>query len=181
MERARQLVGEMLIYCFVLVLLTGGFLTFFYTPGGQTVVYDGSYEPLRGVMMSTAYDSALKISFDVRGGLLMRQLHHQLSVLLTVGAVVWVMLGRFRYGFALLGLGLSVLALIGGYGSADDLMHSTVLGRIPVLLWYGLHLAAALAIGAALVTSSRQEAARQPRTPGFVVLSIVLTAVLLLW
>ncbi|MGN9845289.1 hypothetical protein ACTMTI_44930 [Nonomuraea sp. H19] len=61
MERARQLVGEMLIYCFVVVLLTGGFLAFFYTPDGQTVSYGGSYEPLRGVPMSAAYDSVLRI------------------------------------------------------------------------------------------------------------------------
>ena len=40
------------------------------------VIYHGSYAPLHGVRMSEAYASTLDISFDVRGGLLMRQIHH---------------------------------------------------------------------------------------------------------
>ncbi|WP_436761970.1 hypothetical protein [Streptosporangium sp. V21-05] len=105
MERARQLAGEMLIYCFVIVLLTGGFLAFFHTPGNEIVYYDGSYTPLHGVPMSAAYRSAFEISHEVRGGLLVRQAHHSSSVLLVLGAVVWTLLGGFRYVFALLGLG----------------------------------------------------------------------------
>lgn len=94
MQRMRQLVGEMLVYCFVMVLLTGGFLALFYTPGSQTTVYDGSYAPLRGVMMSEAYASSLRITLELRGGVLMRQLHHESSVLLVVGAAVWILLPR---------------------------------------------------------------------------------------
>ncbi|WP_336211063.1 hypothetical protein [Nonomuraea sp. LPB2021202275-12-8] len=177
----RQLVGEMLIYCFVVVLASGGFLTFFYTPGGQMVPYDGGYEPLRGVPMSAAYDSILKLSFDVRGGLFMRQLHHESSVLLVVGTVVWALFGRFRYVLALLGLGLSLLGALAGYGSADDLLSGTFLGKIPILLWYGLHLLAAPALAIALVTSSRREAAQQARTPAFTALALGLTALVIFW
>jgi ubiquinol-cytochrome c reductase cytochrome b subunit len=47
----------------------------------REVIYEGSYAPLRGVEMSAAYDSALALSFDVRGGLFMRQLHHWAALL----------------------------------------------------------------------------------------------------
>ncbi|MCP2364093.1 quinol-cytochrome oxidoreductase complex cytochrome b subunit [Nonomuraea thailandensis] len=181
MERARQLVGEMLIYCFVVVLATGAFLAFHYTPGGHEVLYDGGYAPLSGVPMSAAYVSTLEISFDVRGGLLIRQLHLTSSTLLLLGAVVWVMLGHFRYAPAWLGLGLLVVSFAGGYGSVDDLLSGTVLGGLPIAVWYGLHLLAALALIVTLVVSSRREAADRPRTPGFVALAIALTALVFLW
>ncbi|WP_329084271.1 hypothetical protein [Streptosporangium sp. NBC_01469] len=179
MERVRQLVGEMLIYCFVIVLLTGGFLAFFFTPGSQIVYYDGSYTPLQGVPMSAAYRSALEISFEVRGGLLMRQLHHTFSILLVTGTVVWALLGRFRYAFAVLGLGLGLLAVLSGYAAVDDLLSGTVLGRLPGIWWYGLHLLTALGLGAVLVISSRREAARHPRTLRFVALSLGLTVLVI--
>ncbi len=175
------MVGEMLIYCFVVVLLTGGFLTFFYTPSGQLTPYDGSYEPLRGVMMSEAYESALTTSFEVRGGALMRQLHHQSSVLLVIGAVVWALLGRLRHTLALLGLGLSLLGGLTGYGSVDDLLSGTVLGKLPIPFWYGLHLLAALAMGVVLVISARREAARDPRTAAFTALGLGLVVLVIFW
>ncbi|MCC5574601.1 hypothetical protein IMZ11_02975 [Microtetraspora sp. AC03309] len=179
MERVRQLVGEMLLYCFVLALLTGGFLAFFYTPSGEVVAYDGGYEPLHGVPMSAAYESILEINFEARGGLLLRRLHHGLSVLLVLGTVVWALLGRFRYAIVVLGLG--VLGVLAGYGSADDLLSGTVLGKLPVPWWYGLHLLAASAMGALLVISSRREAAQHPRTLRFVALSLGLTVLAIYW
>jgi quinol-cytochrome oxidoreductase complex cytochrome b subunit len=181
MERARQLVGEMLLYCFAVVALTGGFLAFYYVPDGREVFYNGSYTPLHGVPMSAAYHSALDLSFDVRGGLLMRQLHLESTVVLFLGTVVWVVLGRLRYSLALATLGFVVLGGIGGYGAADDLMFGTVLGRVPIVAWYGLHLAMALAVGAALVTASRRETAQRPRTLGFTALSIALAVLAIFW
>jgi hypothetical protein len=176
MERARQLVGEMLIYCFLLVLLTGGFLAFHYTPSGELVPYTGAYEPLRGTMMTRAYDSLLTMSFDAPHGLLFRQLHTQLSSLLVLGTVVWALLGRFRYAFALLGLGLSLLGNLTGHGSADNFPDT-----VPIPVWYGLHLLGALAMLTALVISARREAARDPRTPAFMALSLGLTLLLIFW
>ncbi len=173
MERARQLVGEMLIWCFLIVMLSGGYLALHYSPSDATVLYDGSYEPLRGVEMSSAYSSELKLAFDTPGGLYARRLHYSSALVLMMGTVGWGLLGRFRYALAVLLLGgLTVLA---GFGAADDLLSGTVLGRVPVPVWYGLHLAAALAVVTVLVISSRREAARQPRTVGFVALSIALT------
>src|SRR4051795_8659252 len=70
------MLGEIALYSFIVLLLTGTFLTLWFKPSMTEVVYNGSYLPLNGVRMSEAYASTLDISFDVRGGLLMRQIHH---------------------------------------------------------------------------------------------------------
>ncbi|MEU4511424.1 hypothetical protein AB0G05_18190 [Nonomuraea wenchangensis] len=161
MDRARQLVGETLLYCFVLLLLTGAYLAYFYTPSGQMVPYAGTYEPLRGTMMTAAYESILTMSFDEPHALFARQLHAKVMMVLAVGAVVWALLGRV--GHALAVLGLIAVAGMAGHGAADEI----VLVPLPIPVWYGLHLAAALAVLVTLVVSARREAARQPRTLAF--------------
>src|SRR5690606_12049395 len=75
------MLGEIALYSFVILLLTGTFLTLWFQPSMHEVAYDGSYTKLRGVVMSEAYASTLHISFDVRGGLLMRQMHHWAAIL----------------------------------------------------------------------------------------------------
>ena len=75
------LLGEIALYSFIILLLTGTFLTLFFQPSMSSVVYHGSYTHLNGVRMSEAYASTLNISFDVRGGLLMRQIHHWAAIL----------------------------------------------------------------------------------------------------
>ncbi|MEW9553668.1 hypothetical protein [Nonomuraea sp. NPDC050783] len=164
-DRARQSAGESLLYFFVLLLLSGGRLAYFYTPSGETVAYTGWYEPLRGTPMTAAYESVLAISTDVPQGLLTRQLHVKVTTVLALGTVVWALLGRFRYALAV--LVLIAVAGTAGYGAADEI----VLVELPIPVWYGLHLAAALAIAVTLVVSSRREAARRPRTPAFVALA----------
>ncbi|KND24629.1 hypothetical protein IQ64_47315 [Streptomyces stelliscabiei] len=59
----------------LILILTGVYLTLFFHPSTTEVAYHGSYIPLQGQMMSEAYKSTLDISFDIRGGLLIRQLH----------------------------------------------------------------------------------------------------------
>ena len=81
------LLGEVALYCFVILVLTGIYLSFFFTPSTSVVTYDGSYGPLRGVEMSEAYESAIRISFDVRAGMVMRQIHHW-AALVFVAAIV---------------------------------------------------------------------------------------------
>src|SRR5882672_7930521 len=49
------MIGELALYCFVVLVLTGTYLTFFFSPSTSEVVYHGSYAPLRGVHMSEAY------------------------------------------------------------------------------------------------------------------------------
>src|SRR4029453_10196791 len=82
------LLGEIALFSFIVLLLTGTFLTLFFDPSMKEVVYDGSYTPLRGVHMSAAYASSLDISFDVRGGLVIRQMHHWAALLFMARIVV---------------------------------------------------------------------------------------------
>src|SRR3712207_3181468 len=70
------LLGEIALFSFIILLLTGTFLTLFFDPSMEEVTYNGSYTALRGVEMSRAFETALNLSFDVRGGLIMRQMHH---------------------------------------------------------------------------------------------------------
>ncbi|WP_396776219.1 cytochrome bc complex cytochrome b subunit [Microbispora sp. H10885] len=81
------LLGEIALYSFVILLLTGTFLTFWFKPSMGEIVYNGTYAPLKGVAMSEAYASTLDISFEVRGGLLIRQIHHW-SALVFIGGMM---------------------------------------------------------------------------------------------
>jgi ubiquinol-cytochrome c reductase cytochrome b subunit len=88
------LFSQIALYSFVVALVTGVFLAFFFKPSMTGVIYHGSYHALRGVRMSQAYKSTLDISFDVRGGLLMRQIHHW-AALVFVAAVCLQLLRLF--------------------------------------------------------------------------------------
>ncbi|WP_026041072.1 cytochrome bc1 complex cytochrome b subunit [Arthrobacter sp. TB 23] len=145
--------GEVALYSFVILLLSGTFLTFFFDPSMAETHYDGSYVPLRGVEMSEAYATALNISFDVRGGLFMRQVHHW-SALLFVAAVSVHMLrvfftGAFRRPRELnwvVGCVLLILAMAAGftgYSLPDDLLSGNglriidgVIKAVPVVGTY---------------------------------------------
>ncbi|MES4891879.1 ubiquinol-cytochrome c reductase cytochrome b subunit [Streptomyces sp. NPDC096012] len=127
--------GEIALYSLLVLVLTGVWLTFFFQPEMREVVYTGPYTPLRGVRMSAAFDSTLHISFDVRGGLLMRQTHHW-AALVFVGAIGLHMLrifftGAFRRPRELnwvIGLTLFVISLaegFAGYSLPDDLLSGT--------------------------------------------------------
>jgi quinol---cytochrome-c reductase cytochrome b subunit len=89
--------SEIAVYSFVVALVTGVFLAFFFKPSMTGVVYHGSYHELDGARMSEAYKSTLDISFDVRGGLLMRQIHHW-AALIFVAAVCLQLLRLFFTG-----------------------------------------------------------------------------------
>ncbi|TFB99433.1 ubiquinol-cytochrome c reductase cytochrome b subunit [Cryobacterium adonitolivorans] len=126
------LLGEVALYSFVIILLSGSFLTFFFQASMAEVQYDGSYVPLKGVEMSVAMASSLDISFDVRGGLLMRQVHHW-AALLFVASIGLHMLriyftGAFRKPRELnwvIGFVLFILAMaegFTGYSLPDDLL-----------------------------------------------------------
>jgi ubiquinol-cytochrome c reductase cytochrome b subunit len=129
------MLGEIVMYSFVILLLSGTFLTFWFDPSMREVEYEGSYEPLNGIKMSAAYASALHISFDVRGGLLMRQIHHWAALIFMAAMVVHMMrvffTGAFRkprelnwiIGVALLTLGIVEGFL--GYSLPDDLLSGT--------------------------------------------------------
>jgi ubiquinol-cytochrome c reductase cytochrome b subunit len=91
------LLGEIALYSFIILLLTGTFLTLFFDPSMEEVEYEGAYSALQGIPMSRAYESTLEISFEVRGGLFMRQMHHW-GALLFMAAIVIHMLRVFFTG-----------------------------------------------------------------------------------
>ncbi len=82
------LLGEIALFSFIVLLLSGVFLTLFFDPTMKEVEYHGSYLGLRGTGMSGAYESALNLSFEVRGGLFMRQMHHWAALLFMASMVV---------------------------------------------------------------------------------------------
>jgi ubiquinol-cytochrome c reductase cytochrome b subunit len=147
------LLGEIALYSFIILLLTGTFLTFWFQPSMTEVVYHGSYTHLDGVRMSEAYASTLNISFDVRGGLLMRQIHHWAADLF-VAAILAHMLRIFFTGAYrkprevnwLIGIVMFILAFtegLFGYSLPDDLLSGTgirilegVLLSVPVVGTY---------------------------------------------
>jgi ubiquinol-cytochrome c reductase cytochrome b subunit len=147
------LLGEIALYSFIILLLTGTFLTLFFQPSMTQVVYHGSYHNLDGVRMSQAYASTLNISFDIRGGLLMRQIHHWAADLF-VAAILAHMLRIFFTGAYrkprevnwLIGIVMFTLALLEGlfgYSLPDDLLSGTglritegVLLSIPIVGTY---------------------------------------------
>src|SRR4051794_20032641 len=116
------LLGEIAMYSFVVLLMSGIFLTLFFKPGMTEIPYHGSYTRLDGVQMSEAYASTLHISFDVRGGLLVRQIHHW-SAVLFIGAILVHMLRHFFTGSYrkpreiswLIGMLLMILAFAEGF------------------------------------------------------------------
>ena len=129
------LLGEIALYSFVILLLSGTYLTFWFDPSQREVIYDGSYEPLQGLEMSAAYASTLDISFEVRGGLLMRQIHHWSALIFMAAIVVHLMRVFFTGAFRkprefnwIIGVGLLTLGIVEGflgYSLPDDLLSGT--------------------------------------------------------
>jgi ubiquinol-cytochrome c reductase cytochrome b subunit len=129
------MLGEVCMYSFIIIILTGVYLTLFFHPSMNEVTYHGGYVPLQGQLMSEAFSSTLHISFDVRGGLLVRQIHHWGAVVFIAGMFVHMMrvffTGAFRkprelnwlFGFLLLFLGM--FTGFTGYSLPDDLLSGT--------------------------------------------------------
>ena len=126
------MLGEVALYSFVILVISGTFLTFFFQPSMAHAYYDGAYAPLKGAEMSIAYASSLDISFEIRGGLLMRQVHHWAALLFVAAAGLHMLrvffTGAFRkprelnwvVGFFLFILGMA--AGFTGYSLPDDLL-----------------------------------------------------------
>ena len=129
------LLGEVVLFCYVILVLTGVFLTFFFAADTRPVAYDGPYPPLRNTEVSAAFDSVMRLSFEVRAGLLMRQIHHWAAVVFVAAIVVHVCRIFFTGAFRrpreinwLVGVGLLLLALVAGltgYSLPDDLLSGT--------------------------------------------------------
>ena len=129
------MLGEIALWSFVVLLLTGVFLTLWFNPSMGHVTYEGSYDQLRGVGMSESMASTLHISFDVRGGLLMRQMHHWAAMIFIASMMVHLLrvafTGAYRKPRELNWVIGCVLLLLGtlegftGYSLPDDLLSGT--------------------------------------------------------
>lgn len=129
------LLGEIALYSFVILLLTGVYLTLFFDPSMAEVTYHGVYQPLNGVQMSKAYATALDISFEVRGGLFVRQVHHWAALLFAASIMVHLARIFFTGAFRrpreanwVIGSLLLILAMFEGffgYSLPDDLLSGT--------------------------------------------------------
>jgi ubiquinol-cytochrome c reductase cytochrome b subunit len=129
------LLGEIALYSFVVLLLTGTFLALFFDPSMAEVRYNGSYTALRGIEMSKAYETSLNLSFDVRGGLIMRQMHHWAALLFMAAIVVHMFRVFFTGAFRkprelnwIIGVSLLLLGLVegfAGYSLPDDALSGT--------------------------------------------------------
>jgi len=144
------MLGEVALYSFVVLVLTGVYLTFFFNPSSQDVVYHGRYAPLNGVHMTEAYRSAIRLSFDVRAGLVFRQIHHWAALLFIAAIVTHLCRIFFTGAFRrpreinwIIGVTLLVLAIFNGfsgYSMPDDLLSGT-----------GLRIAFSIALGVPFV------------------------------
>ena len=147
------MLGEIALWSFVVLLLTGTFLSFFFVPSTSEVLYHGSYVKLNGIKMSEAYASTLRISFDVRGGLLIRQIHHWAADLFMAALIIHMLrmffTGAYRkprevnwlIGIVLFSVGL--LEGLFGYSLPDDQLSGAglrifegVLQGIPIVGTY---------------------------------------------
>ncbi|GLY88341.1 cytochrome bc1 complex cytochrome b subunit [Actinoallomurus iriomotensis] len=134
-EQWSFLLGEIALYSFILLVLTGVFLTMFFKPSEEDTVYNGSYALLKGARVSEAYASTVDISFDVRGGLLVRQMHHWAAIVFIAAICVHLMRIFFTGAFRkpreinwVIGTTLFSLAVaegFGGYSLPDDLLSGT--------------------------------------------------------
>ncbi|WP_125612151.1 cytochrome b [Specibacter cremeus] len=145
--------GEVALYSFIILLMSGTFLTFFFDPSMAESVYSGPYVPLKGMDMSVAMNSTLHISFEIRGGLFMRQVHHWSALLFTASVAVHMLrvffTGAFRKPRELnwvVGGVLLILSLADGftgYSLPDDLLSGNglriidgVIKSIPIIGTY---------------------------------------------
>ncbi|OHU65057.1 cytochrome b [Mycobacteroides chelonae] len=129
------LLGEIALYSFVVLLISGIYLALFFDPSMAEVTYNGVYQPLRGMQMSKAYESSLNLSFEVRGGLFVRQIHHWAALMFAASIVVHLARIFFTGAFRrpreanwVIGSLLLILAMaegFAGYSLPDDLLSGT--------------------------------------------------------
>ncbi len=134
------MLGEICLYSFVVLIATGIFLTLYYVPSSNEVIYKcvkgtAYYKPLCGQRVSEAYNSTVNLSFQVRGGLLMRQMHHWACDIF-VGSIIVHMARIFFTGAFrkpretnwLIGIIMLILSILNGfigYSLPDDLISGT--------------------------------------------------------
>jgi ubiquinol-cytochrome c reductase cytochrome b subunit len=129
------MLGEIALYSFIVLLVSGTYLALFFDPSMQEVTYNGVFDNLRGIEMSRAYESSLNISFDVRGGLFVRQVHHWAALLFVASMFVHMFrtyfTGAFRkpretnWVIGILLIFMGFMEGFTGYSLPDDLLSGT--------------------------------------------------------
>ena len=159
------MLGEVALYSFVVLLISGIYLGLFFDPSMTEVVYDGPFDNLRGVHMSRAYESALDISFEVRGGLFVRQMHHW-AALLFVAAMFAHMFRMFFTGafrkpretnwvIGVLLIFIATFEGFSGYSLPDDLLSGI-----------GLRIASGITLSVPVIGTWAHWAIVRRRVPG---------------
>jgi len=138
------LLGEIALYSFIVLILSGIFLTIWFKPSMAEIEYEGTYELLRGIQMSEAYASTLNLSFDIRGGLLLRQMHHWAAAVFVAAMLTHSLRIFFTGAFRkpreinwLIGVAMLTLGIINGftgYSLPDDLLSGTGLRFVDGLI-----------------------------------------------
>jgi ubiquinol-cytochrome c reductase cytochrome b subunit len=149
------LLGEVTLFSFVALVLSGVYLALFYRASTTTLVYAGADPSFEGLSLPDAFASVLDLSVGVPFGLVLRRFHHFAahlflgSLLLHAARVYFT--GAFRRPRDLtwwIGLALFALALLNGFsgyclpfdmrGGTAMRMLMTTLESVP---WVGSWLA----------------------------------------
>ncbi len=116
------LLGEIAFYSFIILVITGTFMALFFNGSSVKVVYHGLYRPLDGISMSAAYQSVVHLSFGVRAGLLVRQMHHWAADIFLCAILAHLARIFFTAAYRrprelnwIIGLTLLFLAIVNGY------------------------------------------------------------------
>ena len=116
------LLGEVAVFCFLLLILTGVFLGFFYEPSTSQVEYDGSVAEFQGEEMPEAFVSVLHITYTVPFGMFIRRLHHWAAHLFVASIGLHMLRVFFTGAYRnprepnwIVGTGLAVLAMGAAY------------------------------------------------------------------
>ncbi|NEE02029.1 cytochrome bc1 complex cytochrome b subunit [Phytoactinopolyspora halotolerans] len=149
------MLGEIALYSFLVLVLTGVYLSLFFEPSTGERLYTGSFEPLNGEMLSAAFASTVELSWDVRGGLLMRQAHHWAALIFVAAIVAHLSRIFFTGAFRkprdinwVVGTTLLLLAVFNGfagYSLPDDLLSGS-----------GLRIASAIVLSVPVIGSWMQ-------------------------
>jgi ubiquinol-cytochrome c reductase cytochrome b subunit len=128
------LLGELALISFAILVLTGIFLTAFYRPSVDTVVYAGASELYRGRELPGAFASILTLTHDVPGGQLVRRVHRATAQVFIGIAIIHmlrvVLTGAFRKPREVnyhIGWAMLVLAVVSGW-SGHNLVYDTLAG-----------------------------------------------------
>jgi cytochrome b-561 len=144
------LLGEVALFCFVMLALTGIFLAFFFEPSTSSTTYEGSVAKFQGEDLPAAFASVLQITYDVPFGMFIRRFHHWAAHLFVASIGLHMLRVFFTGAYRnprepnwIVGVGLAILAMgaaYTGYALPFDEFAATATGigynvakSIPVL------------------------------------------------